>query len=142
VSGVEALRTQNQALIAREQEVAALRANTSERARLAGEEAALRRQLASRRDGPRPANGGGEYVTMKLPNVDVKTVLSAYELYAGRKIAIDPSIDQTRVVIDLTTGLLTREEAMDLLRSELRKRANIAIETAPDGSIMAKQVFR
>ena len=40
----------------------------------------------------------------------VPTVLSAYEVHAGRKVARDASVEHTDALMNLTTGLITRNE--------------------------------
>lgn len=145
VMEVATLRRENAKLARATQEAEALRSASDRLVALRGEAAALRRSTARTSAGAsdprlsRPRSTGGEVVTLTLPDADFETAFSAYEIYAGKKIVRDPSIAGLRGVIDVRTGLIMKEEALALLRAAFREKANIVIETRPDGALVAKR---
>lgn len=147
VAQVATLRMENAALARAAAEVEVLRGDERTLAGLRTELAGLRRQADATQSGlatdprltrPRPANEPVA-VTLKLPKADYDTVFSAYEVYARKKIMRDPSLAGMSGTIDLTTGLVTVAEAMELLRTTLRETANIVIEELPDGTLRARR---
>jgi len=80
----------------------------------------------------------GDRVSLRLPQADHQTVLSALETIYGIKVVRDPSLAGIRGTLDLKTGPISREEAMHSLETALRDQLNIILEPA-DGKVVAKR---
>jgi RNA polymerase sigma factor (sigma-70 family) len=79
-----------------------------------------------------------ERMSLRLPQADLATVLSALETITGLKIVRDPSLASVRRPVDLQTNKTTKEETMRAVTQALQQQLNVVLETNPDGSVVAK----
>src|SRR5207237_5114405 len=84
------------------------------------------------------ASGEGERVSLRLPDADYATALSAYELYTGVHLVRDASLQGARGQINIATTVSTKQEIVRTLLKALREQTNIVIEPAADGRVVAK----
>jgi hypothetical protein len=98
-------------------------------------------------DSPSPNSAPGTYTftpinneqaSIRLPQVDPGTALSAYERVAGRRVIRDPSIAGITGRLDLQTGPANQKEISQALQGALREQLNIILEPAADGTVVAK----
>lgn len=94
---------------------------------------------AVRDSSSRSLSDANEQVSLRLPGVDLSTVLSAYEIYSGQKVTRDPSVMQVRGQATIAGGVMSKAEALAALRSALRDQLNVVLETAPDGTVVARR---
>jgi hypothetical protein len=141
---IAALRAENVRLERTAVEVAALREDDRELARLRDEATALARDLSARDRRVRaavsaPPSSTVETVRLSLPDADLSTIFSAYQIYSGRRVVPDPSIAGIRRPVRVIADGITREEAMELIRATLLREVNVVLESRPDGTLLAKR---
>jgi RNA polymerase sigma factor (sigma-70 family) len=81
----------------------------------------------------------GDVVSLRLPQVDQLTALTAYELYVGSKVLRDPSLQTVRGHLDLRLEKVPRAEAAAALQRALADQLNIVVEKSADGNLVAKR---
>lgn len=93
---------------------------------------------ASGEGGPvgRASNTGG--VSIRLPQADLPTALATYAQIAGVMVVREPSIAGIRGGFDFQVTSASRAEAAQALQTALREQLNVVLETAPDGTVVAK----
>jgi hypothetical protein len=108
--------------------------------RTTGEEVTQRKALRADADAANGVPGTIEAarVSLKMPDADSATALSAIEAISGIKIIRDPSISNVTGIIASQSGNFTKAEAVLALRTALRDQLNIILEPTPDGSLVAK----
>jgi hypothetical protein len=74
---------------------------------------------------------------MTLPDADIQTVLSALQIYSGKKIVRDPSLNNVRRVIHLKTDKIPKQQAVELVQAALRNQG-IIVEPMADGRLLAR----
>lgn len=98
----------------------------------------VKRAAIDESNGVASSSVGGGTISLKLPGADATTVLAALETIVGAKIARDPSLANVRGTVDFNSDKLNRDEAARSLTAVLGQELNVVLETAPDGSMIAK----
>lgn len=98
--------------------------------------------VSARRLPASPALEPKSKVVLKLPEADVRTVLSAYEKLARQRVVSDPGVRDAVAKITIKADSYSHDEALALLRAALREQAGIALEAQADGTVRASFVRR
>jgi RNA polymerase sigma factor (sigma-70 family) len=135
---VASVRAENQRLAAAAAEVEALRGDDIELRQLSARIAEVQRELGEKERIARTSNAS---VSLRLPQADLATALSAYESLVGARVIRDASLFGAHAVIDLVISQrIPHEQALQALATALRERAGVVFEPNPDGTVTAKRL--
>ena len=143
---IATLRAENLALARAGNEVEQLREDNRGLPRLRGEAAMLRQRAPAtlgtvnsptKSNPPHPPVLDDELVTIRLPDADLQTVLSVYQIYIGKPVRRDASLTSGVGIFNVKFDQpVPKREAMQAIRSVLELNG-IVLETEADGSVRA-----